>query len=226
MAWQVCIRIPTVSDALELALPGGIALKHANLEQLLQPAIAPLGPAFKLVESVTAIAAVLLDLKDAVTSVPPDFSKAARALARVAEVPPNLAGLTPPLAVPLMAVGLIDIALRALGQARSELLQLQQQALGLGIVEQTAQRLEDTRLLNVFECCKANIEQEAANLGQGMASVGHILGLISLLGSLAGLNLSVPNLESCSGRPLNEAVAHIHALIETLIALRQAVPVA
>ena len=206
-------------------LPGGIALKHANLDQLLQPAIAPLGPAFKLVESVTAIAAVLLDLKDAVTSVPPDFSKAARALSRIAEVPPNLAGIAPPLAVPVMVVGLIDIALRALSQARSELLQLQQQALGLGIVEQTAQRLEDTRLLNVFECCKANIEQEAANLGKSMASVGHILGIISLLGSLAGLTLSVPKLDACSGRPLDDAVAPIDAVIETLAALRQAVPV-
>lgn len=225
MAWQVCIRIPEVPDALELTLPGGIALKHANLEQLLQPAIAPLGPAFALVESVTAIAAMLVDLKDAVTSVPPDFGKAARSLERVAEIPPNLAGLTPPLSAPLMVVGLIDIALRALGQARSELLQLQQRALGLAIVEQTAQRLQDTRLLNVFECCKANIEQEATNIGAGMASIGHILGLISLLGSLAGLTLSLPTLDACSGRPLDEAARPIGAIIETLTALRRAVPI-
>ena len=167
-----------------------------------------------------SFAAVLVDLKDAITDVPPNFAKAAHALSRVADVPGNLAMLAPPVSVPVMIVGLVDIALRALAQARSELLQLQQQVLGLTIVEQTAQQLADMRLLNVFECCKANVEQEAANTGKGMASIGHILGIISLLSSLAGLGLSIPTLDACSARPLDEAVKPINALIDTLGALR------
>lgn len=224
MAWQVCIQIPETPDPLELVLPGGISLQHTNLEPLLQPAVAPLGPVFKLIDSVTAVAGALKSVQEALTTAPPDFGGAAKALGRLATIPPTLARLAPPLAVPVMLVGLVDIAIRALYQVRSEVLQLEQQMVGLATVEDTAHRLQDTRLLAIFDCCKSNVEQEAANLAKGMASIGHVLGLISLLGKLAALDLEVPNLSECHGRPLDQLVAPLDGVLAVLGTLRKAIP--
>lgn len=221
MAWDVCIEIPALPDPLELVLPGGISIKHINLEALVQPALAPLGPAFKILDAVMALVDVLTALKDALTSVPPDFGKAAHALGRVAEIPTSLAALLPPVAVPQMLAACLDLSLRTLGQVRGEILYLQQQAVALLTAEKVAHELKDARLLRVVACAKHNVEREAVNVGKGMASLGHLLGLVELFGKLAGQTLQVPSIAVVAGRPLDAAVAPLDAMIDALATLRK-----
>jgi hypothetical protein len=220
LTWDVCIEIPKIPDPIELTLPGGLSLKHVNLEQLVQPALAPLGPAFKLLDAVMALVDVLTVLKDALTSVPPDFAKAANALSRVADIPTTLASLAPPLAIPVILSACLDLLLRSLGQVRSEIANLQQQMTNLVTTEQLAHDLDDARLLRVFECARHNVEQEVANVGQSMASIGHLLALVGTFGKLAGLDLQVPDLDSIAGRPLNEVLTPLDALVEVLRKVR------
>lgn len=222
MAWDVCIEIPAIPDPVELMLPGGISLKHTNLEELVQPALAPLGPAFKLLDAVTTLVEVIQSIGDAIA--PPNPTKIAEALARLAQVPPALATLMPPVAIPRMLTTCIDLILRSLGEIRSELINLQQQMASLLTTADLGHKLNDGRLLSVFACAQHNVEQEVANLGKSMASVGHLLNLVALFGKLAGLNLQVPNLDAVAGRPLDEAIAPIDQLIAALGEIRQVMP--
>ncbi|HET6344125.1 MAG TPA: hypothetical protein VFH51_04290 [Myxococcota bacterium] len=225
MEFDVCIQIPDLPEPLELAFPGGFALKHhLNLADLVQPAIAPLGPVLKVLDTVTAILDALLGLKDALGA-PPDFAKAIRALNRLTPLPATLASFAPPVAFPAMIVACIDMILRALTEVRTELVHLNTQLGALTQVEQTAQTLGDVRLQRVFECSRHNIGQEAANLGKGLASIGNLIGVTSKLCSLAGLNLQVPSLAGFGGVPLDQATQPLDTAIDAFKALREAVPV-
>jgi hypothetical protein len=119
-----------------------------------------------------------------------------------------------------MLAACLDLILRSLGQVRSELLHLQQEMVGLLNAERIAHELNDARLLRVISCAKHNVEQEAANLGTGLASIGHLLGLVELFGKLAGRDLATPNMGDLAGRPLDQAVAPIDTMIGALGALR------
>ena len=225
MAWNVCIEIPEIPDPLELVLPGGMTIKHPNLDELIQPALAPLGPAFAIIDSIVTLCRVFTELKGALLTVPPDFKRAGVALEKAGAVPANLAKLMPTYAVPALLAGCIDAVSRTLKNSRSQLLQLADQVKSVVQVEATARQLGDTKLLAVFECAQHNVQQEAANIGKGMASIGHILGTIELLSKLAGHSLAVPNLQAIDGKSLNETIAPLDTLIAAMDTLRKALPV-
>ena len=100
-------------------------------------------------------------------------------------MPDNLSKLMPARAFPALLSGCVGTVLRTLKQVRSQMLQLREEMAALAHVEAVAHQLGDTKLMQVFECAQHNVQQEAANVGKGLASVGHILGIIELLTSNA-----------------------------------------
>ena len=48
MTQPLCIHIPPLRDPLEITLPGGITMRHIDLADLIQPALAPLVPLFNI----------------------------------------------------------------------------------------------------------------------------------------------------------------------------------
>ena len=111
-----------------------------------------------------------------------------------------------------------------LRQARSQLLHLQQQMVQiLGAIDR-ATELEDAGLMAITSCAQANVAQEAANVGKSLAALGKLIGLLNLFLGMVG-GPEVPDLSDLAGRPLDEAIAPIDAIVETLQAVRSAVPV-
>ncbi len=222
MASPVLIRIPPTPDPQRLTLPGGVSIEHLELVEVIQPALTPLMPLFDILETVLA-------LFDAVKAVPetigppPDPTALAEALQKVAEKIVGLLRLVPQLSLPFTIVGLVDLILHTLSEARDILVALQARAEALGAADERARELGDAQLLEIVECARANIEQEAANLGKRLGALGTLIGILNLFTSMIGAP-EVPDLSSLSGESLDAVVEPLDALVDVLTAVRSAVP--
>jgi hypothetical protein len=136
----------------------------------------------------------------------------------------KLLKLIPQLSLPLLIVRLIDLVIDTLRQAKSELLHLQQQMVQIAGVIDRATNLEDAGLMAIAQCAQANVAQEAANVGKGLAALGKLIGIVNLFMGMVG-GPEIPDLKSLSGRPLDQVVAPLDAIVDVLQTARSAVPV-
>ena len=155
---------------------------------------------------------------------PPDPTVLAACLPDLAEKVAKLLKLIPQLSLPLTIIGLIDLVIDTLRQARSMLLHLQQQMQQiLGTIDR-ATNLEDAGLMAIAQCAQANVAQEAANVGKALASLGKLIGLINIFLGILGLP-EIPDLSDLAGRPLDDVIPPLDAIVEQLENARAAVPV-
>ena len=223
MALPICIEIPEIPDPFDITLPGGVTIEHINLMEIIQPALTPLVPFFDLIDTIVAIFNCIKAIPDSLGP-PPDPTVLAACLPDLAEKVNKLLRLLPQLCLPLLLVRLLDLLIDALRQARSELMHLQQQRVQiLGAVDR-ATDLDDAGLMAIAQCAQANVAQEAANVGKSLAALGKLIGLINLFMGMVG-GPEIPDLSDLAGRPLDDVIPPIDAIIETLQSARAAVPV-
>ena len=230
MPLPICIEIPEIPDPLQITLPGGVTMEHINLMEVIQPALTPLVPLFNIIDTVVAVFNCIKAIPDTLGP-PPDPTAIAACIPELAEKVNALLRLIPQLSLPYTIIGIIDLVIDTLRQARSQLLHLQQQMVQiLGAIDR-ATELEDAGLMAITSCAQANVAQEAANVaqeaanvGKSLAALGKLIGLLNLFLGMVG-GPEVPDLSDLAGRPLDEAIAPIDAIVETLQAVRSAVPV-
>jgi hypothetical protein len=93
----------------------------------------------------------------------------------LAEKVSKLLKLIPQLSLPYTIIGIIDLVIDTLRQARDQLLHLQQQMQQiLGAIDR-ATELEDAGLMAITSCAQANVATEAANVGKALASLGKLI---------------------------------------------------
>ena len=219
----ICLTIPAAPAPQSLLLPGGISLESINLMEMVQPALTPLVPLFNIVDAIVAVFNAIQAIPDMIGP-PPDPTVLGPALAELANRVAVLLGIIPPLSIPATVVGLLDLAIDTLRAVRTELLHLQSQAIQIAGVMDRAAALEDDGLLLIALCGQGHIEQEAANVGAGLASLGRVLGIVSLFMGMIGGPM-VPDLSSLAGVSLAGVIAPIDALVEALQAARAAVSI-
>jgi len=223
VALPICIEIPEIPDPFQLTLPGGVTIEHINLMEIIQPALTPLVPIFDIIDTVVAVFNCVKAIPDTLGP-PPDPTVLAACLPDLAEKVAKLLKLIPQLSLPLLIVRLIDLVIDTLRQARSELMHLQQQVQQiLGVIDR-ATNLEDAGLMAIAQCAQANVAQEAANVGKSLAALGKLIGLINLFMGMVG-GPEIPDLSNLAGRPLDDVIPPIDAIIEALQTARSAVPV-
>jgi hypothetical protein len=223
VALPICIEIPEIPDPFQLTLPGGVTIEHINLMQIIQPALTPLVPLFDIIDTIVAIFNCVKAIPDSLGP-PPDPTVLAACLPDLAEKVSKLLKLIPQLSLPLLIVRLIDLVIDTLRQARSELMHLQQQVQQiLGVIDR-ATNLDDAGLMAIAQCAQANVAQEAANVGKSLAALGKLIGLINLFLGMVG-GPTIPDLSNLAGRPLDDVIPPIDAIIEALQTARSAVPV-
>ena len=223
MSLPICIEIPEIPDPFGLTLPGGVQIERINLMEVIQPALTPLVPFFDIIDTIVAVFNCIKAIPDSLGP-PPDPTVLAACLPDLAEKVNKLLRLIPQLSLPLLIVGLIDLVIDTLRQARSLLLHLQQQMVQiLGTIDR-ATNLEDAGIMAIAQCAQANVAQEAANVGKALASLGKLIGLINLFMGMVG-GPEVPDLSDLAGRPLDDVIPPIDAIIEALQTARAAVPV-
>ena len=213
---MTCPLIPELPDPQRLTLPGGVSIEHLDLASVVQPALTPLMPAFDIINAV-------LSVFDVLKAIPDPFA-IAEAIANLAEKIAKLMGLIPQLSLPMTVVGLVDLVIGVLTEARDVLVQLQEQVATVTAAEERAKELDDDVLAEIAACAMANIEQEAANLGKRLGALGSLIGILNLfLGMIGGPE--VPDLSSLGGKPLDEVLEPLDALVETLESVRSAIPI-
>jgi hypothetical protein len=223
MAETVCIEIPELPDPQQLILPGGVAIEHLRLVEIIQPALTPLMPLFEIVDAVVAVFHCIQAIPDALGP-PPDPTVLAACVPELGAKVSKLLKLVPQLSLPMTIVGLIDLVMDALRQARSELVYLQVQMHQTARAVERAAELDDAELAAIATCTRKNVAREAANVGKQLGALGKLMGLLALfLGMIGGPE--IPDLSSLSGVPLDGILEPLDALLSHLQAVRAAVPV-
>jgi len=223
VALPICIEIPEIPDPFNLTLPGGIQIEHINLMEVIQPALTPLVPIFDIIDTVVAVFNCIKAIPDTLGP-PPDPTAIAACLPDLAEKVAKLLKLIPQLSIPLTIIGLIDLVIDTLLRARSEIMHLQQQMQQiLGVIDR-ATNLDDAGLMAIAQCAQANVAQEAANVGKSLAALGKLIGLINLFMGMVG-GPEIPDLSNLAGRPLDDVVPPLNAIVDALKTARDAVPV-
>ena len=223
MPLPICIEIPEIPDPLQITLPGGVTMEHTNLMEVIQPALTPLVPLFNIIDTVVAVFNCIKAIPDTLGP-PPDPTAIAACIPELAEKVNALLRLIPQLSLPYTIIGIIDLVIDTLRQARSQLLHLQQQMVQiLGAIDR-ATELEDAGLMAITSCAQANVAQEAANVGKSLAALGKLIGLLNLFLGMVG-GPEVPDLSNLAGRPLDEVVPPIDAIVKALQDVRGAIPV-
>jgi hypothetical protein len=95
--------------------------------------------------------------------------------------------------------------------------------MALGAMEARAAELGDAQLAAIAACARANIEQEAANIGTALGPLGTLIGVLNLFTQMIG-GPEVPGPDSLSGRSLETIVEPLDAIVGALRTARDAVP--
>jgi hypothetical protein len=223
MALPICIEIPELPDPLSITLPGGVSMESINLMEQIQPALTPLMPLFDIIDTVVAVFNCIKAIPDSLGP-PPDPTVLAACIPELAEKVAKLLKLIPQLSIPLTIIGIIDLIIDVLRQARTMLLHLQAQMQQITGAIDRATDLEDAGLMAITSCAQANVAQEAANVGKSLAALGKLIGILNIFLELVGAP-TVPDLSNLAGSPLDEVVPPLDAIVDQLTQVRDMVPV-
>jgi hypothetical protein len=223
MALPICIEIPELPDPFSITLPGGVTMESINLMEQIQPALTPLVPLFNIIDTVVAVFNCIKAIPDSLGP-PPDPTVLAACIPELAEKVNALLKLIPQLSLPYTIIGIIDLVIDTLRQARTQLLQLQAQIQQITGAIDRATELEDAGLMAITSCAEANVAQEAANVGKSLASIGKLIGILNLFLGMIGAP-EIPDLSNLADVPLDEAIEPLDAIVESLQAVRDMVPV-
>ena len=222
MPLPICLEIEELPDPPVLDLPGGVAIQQFNMMQAIQPALTPLVPIFDIVDTVVAVFNCIKAIPDSLGP-PPDPTAIAVCIPELAQKVAKLVRLIPQVTLPYTIRGILRLIIDTLRQARSQIMHLQQQMQQiLGAVDR-ATNLGDAGLMAITSCAQANVAQEAANVGKSLASLGKLIGLANLFLGMIGAE-GIPDLSNLAGRPLDDVIPPIDAIITKLQAAHDAIP--
>jgi hypothetical protein len=222
MALPICLEIDELPDPPVLDLPGGVSIQQFNLMQAIQPALTPLVPIFDIVDTVVAVFNCIKAIPDSLGP-PPDPTAIAVCIPELAQKVAKLVRLIPQVTLPYTIRGILRLIIDTLRQARSQIMHLQQQMQQiLGAVDR-ATNLGDAGLMAITSCAQANVAQEAANVGKSLASLGKLIGLANLFLGMIGAE-GIPDLSNLAGRPLDDVIPPIDAIISRLEDVRESIP--
>jgi hypothetical protein len=198
-------------------------MESINLMEQIQPALTPLMPLFDIIDTVVAVFNCIKAIPDTLGP-PPDPTVLAACIPELAEKVAKLLKLIPQLSIPLTIIGIIDLIIDVLRQARTMLLHLQAQMQQITGAIDRATDLEDAGLMAITSCAQANVAQEAANVGKSLAALGKLIGILNIFLELVGAP-TVPDLSDLAGTPLDDVVPPLDAIVDQLTQVRDMVPV-
>ncbi len=111
-----------------------------------------------------------------------------------------------------------------LRQARDKFVHLQAQLSQIQGAVNRAKELEDAGLMAIAQCARGNVEQEAANVGSSLASMGKLIGLINLFLGMIGVS-QILDLSGLSGKPLDQVIVPLDELVVALRGVRDSIRV-
>lgn len=238
MALPKCIKIPRLPKPKEIVLPGGVTLGQVltagsqipdpldavtNLLSQANAAMAPLVPIFNIIDTVIAVFNCIKAIPDALGP-PPDPSKIAKVLPKLAQKIDELMKLIPQLSVPHLIVGIIDCLIEYLNGIKSQLQTIAKKLLQIANTASRAAELGDTKLDLIAKCANDSLSIQIEAMNQSMAPMNKLIAVLNLFMGMIGLP-PVPELGSLldSGDP-EQALIPLDETVKLLTTLRNAIP--
>ena len=222
MALDICVQLPPSGDTISVSLPGGLAITDLNIMKQMQPILAPLMPLFDIIDVVVALYNCLKAIPDCFGP-PPDPTALANCLPDLAEKLMKLLPLIPQLSLPVTIANTVDLVIAALREVKTKLQNLQDQLTQIEHSVDKAKNLNDAGLNAIIACAQGNVQQEAQNVGAGLASLGKLLAIIGIFMDLIG-GPKIPDLSSIDGSPLADVIKPIDELVQLLMEIRKNIP--
>ena len=230
----LCVELTVTPQRLSVIVPGGASLDPELpdlgpadpmrlAKQLLaqaNAALAPLGPVFDLIDVGLALVEAVKAIPDAISHLDP--GKITDALPELAQKAAKLAPLVPQLSVPLLVVGLIDTLLAFLDGLVVHLRALIGQQARIQKAADRAASLGNAQLQAVADCSRHHVDAQLQSLSESLAPVNRFIGLLNMLGQLAGLG-PLPTLSDLGADPA-AALQPIADAATLLRQLRAAIP--
>lgn len=218
----LCIEIPTINVCKAL-MPGGFTMEAPDLLGMMQPALAPLAPMFSILEAIVAIKKCIDAIPDALGP-PPDPSKMIECIPNLAEKIAALLKLLPQLSIPTMIKQLLNCIIGEIGKFRAFVVSLIQQVQRIARMLERAAELDDPQFNLIAVCAADRVAVQLSNEMKGLIVVGRLLGMARELLDLAQVPVEIPTLDSITGKPLDQVLEPIDALLDMLRQIRDAVP--
>ena len=222
MALDVCVAIPASGDPMSLSLPGGLSITDLNLMKQIQPLLAPLMPLFEIIDVVVALYRCMNAIPKCLGP-PPDPTELVKALPALAEKIMKVMELIPQMSLPVTIANLVDLVIAALREVKTKHQGLQDQLIQIEHSVAIAEKLNDPSLTAIITCAQGNVQQEAANVGSGLAALGKLLGIIALFMKMIG-GPKIPDLSSIDSAPLADVIKPIDELVTVLTDIRKNIP--
>lgn len=230
---SVCFELQVDLELLQLHidLPGGAKL---SLPQLRVPdagdvtgkllvqanaALAPLVPVFRIIDVVIALG----EFASAVPGVVFSPGKLVDALTKLLVKISVVGSLIPQLAIPRTLKSIIGALVAYLSAIRAQLQALIDQQAKIEAAAELAVQLGSGHLQVSVECARVSLDAQLDAINEGLAPLNELLGLVNLIGGLAGLP-KVPTAISF-GNDAEAALAPLDAAINALRTLQAAIPI-
>lgn len=198
----LCVPIPEFPKELCLTLPGGVEFcnttghlqlgsfeyARAALAQM-NPALAPLGPIFKVIDAILSVQKCLSVIPD-ILGPPPNPKKLKDALEDLAEKMLLVAKLAPIFSVPLMVLQMIDVFIATLEAGASEMLSLARYVQRLQQAQLVA--TQSPGLLPIIKCAQSSKDVQMSNLEHMFGTINPTIDMINLFAALAQLRTGFP----------------------------------
>lgn len=220
---HVCVQLPGGAEVC-VVFPGIVSSNLALIEQLMAQsaaAMAPLAPAFTVINVVTAIVEFCQAIPELITN-PPGF---AEALQKLIDSAADLAGIVPPLSIPVMVASMVDVLILFMQGMVDEIEtvaeQIQRITSAQAILDNLPNGNIDIEL--AIECADDLVNSRLQDLQNRLASGGSFISLINLFMQMIGLN----PIEPPAGVELDvtEMVESLENVIKVLVGVRRAIPV-
>lgn len=205
-----------VASLPQIPFPDGMAMAKSLLATA-NAAMAPLNPIFKVID----LALLIVEAFKAVPEMVTNPAKLIALLEKVVQAASALTKIIPPLSVPLLALGMIDLLIAFFTGLVVTLRQL------VHFVERieaaTAEIPRYPHLQFVVDTSNENLKVTMRSLESGMTPIAKVMRLTNLLLQLAGL----PPLPDVAHLPDNprEAIEPVEDMLRTLRAVRGMIPV-
>jgi hypothetical protein len=217
---DVCIQMPG-GARICVNFPGVISSNLALVEQMMAQAgaaMAPLAPAFVILNTVTAV----IDFCKSVATLNP--VEIAEALQKLLDSAAEMAGLAPPLSVPVMLLSMLDVLILfiqgAIDELQTVVAQLQRIASAQAILDNLPDGNVDIEL--AITCADNLIQSQLTELSERLASGGAFIELVNLFMAMIGLDpvSPIPGLDAGA----EDAVESLEEVVRVLEGVRNSIP--
>ncbi len=187
-------------------------------------AMAPLIPIYNIIDTVIALFNCVKAIPDALGP-PPDPSKLAECIPNLVDKIEELLGLIPLASLPLLIISIIDALIAFLEGIKDQIQALIVHLADVATAATRAEQLGDAKLLLLVQCAEEKVDSQIQVINQSVAPINKTVALLNVFLSLIGLP-EIPDFgELIVSGDLGGSIAPIDETIETLIAVRDSIPI-